>query len=108
MPSKPLPLITDLLGDRVLLRLPDLTEKQTSGLYVLEGSQEYPDRGTVLALPTQRLLDLPFPADFLTVGDCVLFNPYDGELFEETLADGTKKRLRIVLLSSIYGIIRNG
>lgn len=89
------------LGDRVLVKPDSAEEKTAGGLFLSSGSQEKPQRGTVVAVGAGKLDDDGdrIPMD-VKVGDVVIYGKYGGN---EVKVDGEDYLL--MRDSDIYAVV---
>lgn len=71
------------LGDRVVIRRENATEKTKGGLYLPDNAKDKPARGTVVSIGDGKLLDDGRRSVFqVKEGDKVIFLSYAGEEFK--------------------------
>jgi len=67
------------LGDRVVVEVAEVELKTKSGIIMPETSKEKPQKGTIVAVGTGKLLDNGQRASMeVKTGDTVIFNKYAG------------------------------
>ncbi len=67
------------LGDKVIVKRVEATEKTTGGIYLPDTAREKPKRGTIKAVGTGRLIDDGTRGDMqVKKNDEVLFTSYAG------------------------------
>ncbi|HEY1380474.1 MAG TPA: co-chaperone GroES [Gemmataceae bacterium] len=72
------------LGDRIIVRRTEASEKSKGGVYLPDNAKQKPQRGTVLAVGPGRLLkDGTRRALQVREGDRVLFTAWAGDEFKE-------------------------
>ncbi len=88
------------IGDRVIVKQDEVSEKSAGGLYIASSSKEKPTSGVVLAVGDGKFSDngqrLPMP---VKVGDHVIYGKYGGT---EVEVDGEK--VIILRAEDIYAI----
>ena len=89
------------LGDRILVKRLDNTQKTESGLYIPDSAQEKPQQGQVVAVGKGRIKEdgSCCPVD-VKAGDTIVFGKYSGN---EIKIDGDE--LLIMKEDDIYGVI---
>lgn len=76
------------LGDRIIVRRFDATEKTASGLYLPDNAKKKPQRGKVLATgPGKLLKDGSRRTLAVKEGDTVVFTEWAGDEFRERGGD---------------------
>ncbi|MDD3896617.1 MAG: co-chaperone GroES [Candidatus Peribacteraceae bacterium] len=95
------------LGDRVVVRPMEQEQVTASGIVIPDtASGEKPQEGFVLALGKGGVgKDCANPAEFLKVGDKVLFGKYAGDDVKLKSKDGKEVEVKILHLDSILGKI---
>ena len=89
------------LGDRVVIEVSEGDVKTASGIVVPDTAKERPQKGTVVAVGTGKLLDNGQKAAMeVKVGDAVIFSKYSGS---EVKVDG--KDYLIVRESDILAVL---
>lgn len=88
------------LGDRVIVKQDEVSEKSAGGLYIASSTKEKPTTGVVQAVGEGKMTDegkrLPMP---VKVGDHVVYGKYGGTEIE---VDGEK--VIILRADDIYAI----
>ena len=89
------------LGDRVVIEVSEGDVKTASGIVLPDTAKEKPQKGTVVAVGTGKLLDNGQKAAMeVKVGDAVIFSKYSGS---EVKVDG--KDYLIVRESDILAVL---
>jgi chaperonin GroES len=91
------------LGDRVVIKVIDETEKTSGGIYIPDSAREKPQKGEVLAVGPGKMLDSGKrePMEVKT-GDTILFTKYGGT---DIKIDG--EEYKILSERDILGVIEN-
>jgi len=89
------------IGDKVVVKAEAEEEKTSGGIILPDTAKQKPQRGTVVAVGTGRLLDDGSRAAMtLKVGDRVFYSKYGGN---EVTVDGTE--YLILDLESVYATV---
>ena len=93
------------LGDRVVVMPLEAEQVTASGIVIPDtASGEKPSEGIVLAVGKGGIgKDTANPADFLTVGDTVLFGKYAGDDVKLKDKDGKDVEVKVLHLDSVLG-----
>lgn len=96
------------IGDRVVVQPLEKEQVSASGIVIPEtASKEKPQEGRVLALGKGGIgKECANPADFLKVGDIVLFGKYSGDDVKLKAKSGKDIEVKILHLDSVLGIVR--
>ena len=90
------------LGDRILVKLLETTEKSAGGIILPDTAKEKPQEGKVMAVGKGRLLDDGTVKPLETkVGDTVLFAKYSG-----TEVNHEEKEFLILREDDILGVLK--
>jgi chaperonin GroES len=89
------------LGDRIIVKRTDSSEKTASGLYIPDSAQEKPQQGKVIAVGKGRCKEngAILPVD-LKAGDTIIFGKYSGH---EVKVDG--EDFVIMREEDVYGVV---
>ena len=89
------------LGDRILVKRLDNSEKTESGLYIPDSAQEKPQQGKVIAVGKGRIKEdgSSCPID-VKAGDTIIFGKYSGN---EIKIDN--EELLIMREEDVYGVL---
>lgn len=72
------------LGDRIVVRRQEATEKTSGGIYLPDNARQKPQRGTVMAIGPGRLLKNGNRTPLqVKVGDTILFTTWAGDEFRD-------------------------
>ncbi len=95
------------IGDRVVVMPLEKEQTTASGIIIPDtASGEKPQQGMVLALGKGGLgKDNVNPADFLKVGETVLFGKYAGDDVKLKTVDGKTVEVKVLHCDSILGIV---
>ena len=93
------------LGDRVVVMPLEKEQVTASGIVIPDtASGEKPSEGVVLAIGKGGIgKDSPNPADYLKVGDKVLFGRYAGDEVKLKDKDGKEVEVKVLHLESVLG-----
>ena len=96
------------IGDRVVVQPLEKEQVSASGIVIPEtANKEKPQEGIVLALGKGGVgKDCSNPADFLKVGDVVLFGKYAGDDVKLRATSGKDIEVKILHLDSVLGIVK--
>ena len=93
------------LGDRVVVVPMEKEQVTASGIVIPDtASGEKPHEGVVIAIGSGGIgKDCQNPADFLSVGDKVLFGRYAGDDVKLKTTEGKEIEVKILHLDSVLG-----
>jgi len=96
------------IGDRVVVRPLEKEQVTKSGIVIPDtASGEKPQEGVILAVGKGGIgKDSTNPAEFLKVGDKVLFGKYAGDDVKLPTKDGKTVEVKILHLDSVLGIVK--
>lgn len=96
------------LGDRVVVLPLEAEQVTASGIVIPDTAKgEKPQEGIILALGKGGIgEDKVNPADFVKVGDKVLFGKYSGDEVKLKTKDGKDIEVKILHLDSVLGIVQ--
>lgn len=96
------------IGDRVVVHPIEKEHVSPSGIVIPEtSSKEKPQEGVVIALGKGGIgKESVNPADFLKVGDIVLFGKYAGDDVKLKDKAGKDVEVKILHLDSVLGIVK--
>ena len=96
------------IGDRVVVYPIEREQTTASGIVIPETANgEKPQEGIVLAMGKGGIgKDAVNPADFLKVGDKVLFGKYAGDEVKLKTKDGKMIEVKVLHIDSVLGIVQ--
>ncbi len=99
------------LGDRVVVLPIEAEQVTASGILIPDTAKgEKPQEGIIIALGKGKIVsdgkESSNPADFLKVGDKVLFGKYSGDEVKLKDKDGKDVEVKILHLDSVLGIVQ--
>ncbi len=96
------------VGDRVVVVPLEKEQVTASGIVIPDTAHgEKPSEGVVVALGKGGIgKDCANPADYLKVGDKVLFGRYAGDDIKLKTKDGKEVEVKILHLDSVLGLVK--